>query len=165
MVASTPNWADILSGVGSMVGAMSLVAAAIYGYKQVRDARKESQVAVIADLGRRWDSDELIHARQQASALTDVQLAEAAKEWDDDPAKHPEFFELLRIPNFLDDLGLVAECGSVDIDIVNRSMRFIVLEQWGKWRRAVMTLRLQDPTAFQQYESLVRHLQGIAPPS
>jgi hypothetical protein len=78
VIASAPNWAEILQGAGSIVGVASLLLAAAYGLYQLREARKDRHVEVIADIGRRWDSDDLIKARKDAARFSDVQLAEIA---------------------------------------------------------------------------------------
>jgi hypothetical protein len=59
---------------------------------------------------------------------------------------------------------LITEWGSVDLDTVNNSMRVIVLEQWAKWERSIIALRVTEPSSFKQFENLVLNLRRIDPP-
>src|SRR5881275_3234816 len=108
--------------VASWITAGSTLALAIgasWALASLRETRRDRHVQVLTDYGRRWDSEEITEARQkQLQCGDDVALAELATKWLNDPSSAPDFYVLLRVPNFFEDLAVISKGGRLDMRLV-----------------------------------------------
>jgi hypothetical protein len=66
VLASAPNWAEIVTAVGSALAGGTLligVGTAWFGLRQLAESKRDRHVTVLAELGKRWDDDKLVESR------------------------------------------------------------------------------------------------------
>jgi hypothetical protein len=109
--------------------------------KQIREARSARHTEVMLELGRRWDSDEMIESRTLADAhYREVGgLLKAVQ--DGFKNKDASFYKLMREPDFLEDLAIHYFYGSMAGEQLYNSMGLLIPERWEMWEDAVMYLR------------------------
>ncbi len=143
VVGSAPNWAEIVTAIGSLLAGGTLlvgVGTAFFALRQIAEARRDRQVQIIAELGRRWDEDQLVEARAMVVKYDNVQLADkVARALEGTDTK--EYLELLRVPNYFEDLALMAESGGLERDLVRRAFGPMVTRTWDYWELAIAKMR------------------------
>jgi hypothetical protein len=165
--SATPNWAEQVTAIGTAILAVGVVlgiATAWFALDQAKQSRTNRNVQIVADLGHRWDDAALIEARELIQGFTDqYQLAQTVGDWLHDPkAVAFDVESILRVPNFFEDVGLLADCGDVDPKIVSRAFGNMALSYWEMWEPAINGhLRSRDPDAYSEFEDLVRRLRAF----
>ena len=117
----TPVWFLFAATVALAIVTGTLAGAAIYALKQLGEVRRDRDVQVLADLGRRWDEDQLRAAREAAAHYDKDEFASEADKLfhtPPDTSAQKEFIVLLRIPNFFEDLAIITESGDMDLALV-----------------------------------------------
>jgi Domain of unknown function (DUF4760) len=155
-IGGGPNWAEIVSAVGAALAGGGVLLAV----RQLSESKRDRHVQVITDFGRRWDEDKMAEAREALLPFDDVKLAEKIGECLAHPADS-DLYLFLRVPNFFEDLALVVEFGSIDVELVSRAFRSLVLSEWKYWKPAITKFREGlDQAAYSQFESLATVLEA-----
>lgn len=71
-----PVWALFWATLGLAVVIFGVVVAAFKALGQLTETRRDRHLQVIGELGRRWDDDDLIEARNAVLKYDEVELAE-----------------------------------------------------------------------------------------
>jgi hypothetical protein len=129
VASQTPEW----------LAAWSTLALAILGlavFWQVRQNRKTREVEILSELGRRWDSVEMVKARSEVDRLhKDGTLAEKVLELRSDGDEQYQI--LMREPGHLEDLGVIFYHGGIKGKTLFASMGLLIPERWDKWQDAI----------------------------
>jgi hypothetical protein len=157
-----PNWAEKVTAIGTAVAAVGIVVAAVgawLAFNQLRETRRDRHIQVLTEYGRRWDDDRIAEARLEVQRFTSLELADEVVKWLTPPREeHSPMPILLRIPNFFEDLAIMVECGRLQIGLVARSWLPAAVREWEYWSDAVEKMREYEPTAYVEFEKMVRDL-------
>jgi len=148
--------AERISAGASALGAAGLIAAFVallYTRTQIKEARKERIRSLASDLSQRWDSSELLKARHfvmQTGDELSTKMQELRQK------KELLYLELLREPNYLEDLGALWKNSAIEVDIIRDSLGDTLLTRWELWEPFVQWLRDQydDQSVFHNFELL-----------
>jgi hypothetical protein len=163
LIDVAPLWTDKVVAIGTAIGALGFVSAAFaafLAYDQVKETRRDRYIEAILEFGRRWDDDKLTEARESLLAYNRATIADHIKKCLNHPSGS-DLYVLLRVPNFYEDLAMVAEAG-LDGDIVAKHFGPDVLKEWAFWEDAIYLLRQRDGSAYTQFEVLVERLLALS---
>jgi hypothetical protein len=160
--AAAPNWAEIVTAVGTGVLALGVLIAVV----SLRELRRDRHLHWIFEIGRRWDDTELQASRLALRKYDREDLAFTVRSWlGAGQRAGPEFtaeVELLqRLPDFFEDVALMRRFGRLDVGLVWQSLSGPVNLAWTSWRPAVDAYRKAptgDPEAWTEFEELAREL-------
>lgn len=149
-----------------------LAGAAIYALKQLAEVRTDREVSILGDLGRRWDDQPVSESLEMAARYHQDELAEVVRKAHQKRRKHRlldrararadrELVVLLRVPNFFEDLAVIAEEGGLDPKLVSKVFKGLALREWRFWGPAMVVLREQDEYAYTQWEELIRLMKEL----
>ncbi|MCH8198646.1 MAG: hypothetical protein IIA54_01065 [Chloroflexi bacterium] len=164
--------AAIATAVGSIAIIVGLGIAAAQLVRSANAARATARAAELAHvraLLRTWDGEPLEEARQAVSRHeTGTQLLEAVNEYD--ATGDAQYFVLLRVPDFFEDLGsLVFNSEFVTSETVRHSLRPAIAYYWELFEplttehRRAQVRRGEPPTIFEWFERLAKE-GGTAQP-
>jgi hypothetical protein len=171
-VTDTPVWFLFGATVTLAIVTAAVAGAAIYALRQLAEIRVDREVSVLGDLGRRWDDRPVSEALERAAKYDKDELAEVVrrahkkrsknrlKDWPRARADK-ELVILLRVPNFFEDLAVIAEEGGLDPKLVSRIFKGLALREWTFWEPAMVRLREQDKYSYTQWESLVQLMKEL----
>jgi hypothetical protein len=110
LLASAPNWAEMVTAVGGAILAIGVVIAVV----SLRELRRDRHLQWIFEIGRRWDDDDLKESRV---ALREYdadgnELALKIRSWLEagrrvEPELTAEIERLQRLPDFFEDVALM----------------------------------------------------------
>ena len=129
---------------------------------QIREVRNSRQTEVMLELGRRWDSDEMIRSRVLADSY-DQKLGGLLPAVRRGFAKRDiTYYELLREPGFLEDLAIHYFDGSISGDQLYNSMGLLIPERWELWKDAVEFLRgtRDSDMVFEQFHLMQEEMKA-----
>jgi hypothetical protein len=128
------------------------VVAFVWGLRQLGEMSAARRGQVMADIARRWDSDEFIDARvligehETPEALRD----EVARARNTDRRK---FYCFLREPNFYEDLALLLDAKAIELPTISQWIGRAVISRWDQWRLAVEWMRVQPDLGRDEYRA------------
>jgi hypothetical protein len=130
------NWAEALTGIGTILIAFGVVFAGI----QVRDTRKARSAEIARELAEQWESPRMEEARKLVNGhgsgpgsterLRDA-ITEARKAGSD------EFYVYARWLNFFEQLGISFRRHSQAIGIVEEMYSETITTGWATWQIVV----------------------------
>jgi hypothetical protein len=178
LVAAGPNWAEKLTAIFTILASLGFIAAAVAAWvavTQLRETRRDRHIQVISDFGLRWDSPPLNEAREQLRRFDNIDLCEKVaarrrKPVSQNPLRFrawqrernaAEVLLLLRVPNYFEDLGLMVDCGALDIELVGKAIGELALAEWGRWELAITLIRAEAPLAYSKFGKLVEQLREL----
>ena len=68
---------------------------------------------------------------------------------------------LTRIPNYFEDLALIAESGGIDPKLVARGFKDLVLDEWDHWEPAIEKYKESDPYWYSEFRRLARDMRAL----
>jgi hypothetical protein len=156
-----PDWPAWLTATGTI----GLAVVGALGLRQLSEVRSNRAVAVLADIGRRWDEDSLREAREKMLEYTAPELMELAEKLVQRP-KFPqarrEFIVLFRIPNFFEDMALIVESSKVPTSVVARGFKEVIVDEWTQWEPLVRRFRETEPNCFAEFERLADQMRLLS---
>jgi hypothetical protein len=162
LTTNDPTWADKVSAVASAVGAVGIIVAAVgawLAFNQIKETRRDRDIQVLSDFGRRWDEERLTEARTKLLSYTSSDLAAEVEKWFTPPREPTsEVPILLRVPSFFEDLAIMVECGRLELKFVSKSFRGIAIREWEYWSDAIDKMRQYEPSSYVEFEKMVRQL-------
>lgn len=125
--------------------AVSTAVLAVFGlfaFWQIRQSRKSREMEIMMELGRRWDAEEMIKSRSTVDEFCNhEQLSTKVVSLSrNDPR---QYYELMREPGYLDDLGVIFYRGGIRGKTLFASMGVLIQERWAVWGEALDALDLQ----------------------
>ena len=158
------HWAATITAAGTAFIALG----AIYAGQQLWQAKaqlieqqKTRRTQTLVDVGRRWDDEFLLKARELVRAYLDpIELRNKVKEWGD--ANHPNFFQVLREPNYFEELAILAEHDAVTFDALSDMYRGTIIETYDHWAPTIEQLFWPtNPRTFKKFEALANRMRQV----
>lgn len=158
----TDDWTAV-AAIGTLVGGMGVILGvpfAAYGIYLVSKAQgqraKAAESQHLMDVLRKWDEETLEKARRKVREYQSGEdllriLSELAEQG------YPEdYFTLLRVANFFEDLGvLVFDMGVIRLDSIRNSLGSSIADYWGLYEPHTLSLRnAGHTTVYQWFEKL-----------
>ncbi len=157
---ASPNWAEIVTAIGTAVGALGLlgaIGAAVFAGQQVREARIGRQAEAGGDFLRRWNDESLVEARRLVDGFaTPGELTTAfrrAVTANDEVAA--TFFREL---DYFEQLGALEQLGVVDFDLVRLLLGRRLVTRWLWWKPALDATFESQP--YPMFESLAAKMES-----
>ncbi len=171
-VTDTPVWVlagativlFVVTGVlaGAAIGALQQLGVAL---QQLAEVKRDRHVQVFSDMGRRWESREMMEALQMEADHTPESLLElfewAAKEPSDDPALEQKRKSarknrnvLLRVPNYFEEAAAIQKVGSLEIDLMDDYFGGVAKDEWKLWGTTLKKLQESDESAFIEFRRM-----------
>jgi hypothetical protein len=183
VAASSPNWAEIVAAVGSVLtGATLLVGLGTVfialreldvglrnldvGLQALDSSRRDRHVAVIAEFQRRWADERLETARTTLYSYDTARLKRRIHRFLTTPGPDAEVEVLLRVPTFFEDLALLVSAGGVDdLELVWRAFWGPARQYWLQWEDTIHDIcdTTGDHGAFTEYHQLVTEMTDSNP--
>ncbi len=139
-MASAPNWAEQLTGIGTALGALGLlgaILAAVYAGRQVREARISREAQTAVEFFRRWNEDALVEARRLlASFETSGELKSAFERYVAEGAD--EAYVLYRELDYFEQMAAMEKRGALDLELIQLLLGRIMVERWELWQPAIV---------------------------
>jgi hypothetical protein len=132
------NWADAITAFATGILAVGVLFAA----RSLKETAKSRHVTVYAEISRRWDGDDLLNVRCKIGEMSSDELFDhfqAVK-------GTRESFELDRLANFFEDLGILESLSCLDIRWIDKSLGASVIYYWNMWDRTMKDSRDKDAT-------------------
>lgn len=156
---------------------VALVIGVIFAWWAVKDARQTRHVQLLADFSQRWESDELADADRFAREFGPEGLAQlrdrlygpnaidpraGGEELEKYGANLVDWFRVIKWPNLLEAVGVMANAGAIPTRLVYRMWGGTIIDAWRRdWEHAAKANRahLKDPEVFRYFEWLVRQME------
>ena len=159
MLASAPNWAEQMTGIGTAIGAIGLISAigaAIFAAQQVRESRQTRQAATAVDFLRRWDEADLVESRRLVAEygspdeLRDA-LLEAIR------TNSADAYVMFRELDYFEQLGALERVGALDFDLVRVLLGRRLVDRWELWMPSV---RAMGDDVYPAFEALAEQMRA-----
>ena len=141
-----PEWTHIVGAIAALVAAVAAVltffvvaGAVVVAWIQLNQAKSNTKALLMADLARRWDEELLLDSRFRAAGMSPDDLLNAIEGHYN--AADRAYYELIRVPNFFEDLGLMAREGTISEGVVRKLFAGPVLGKWELWKPTIDYLR------------------------
>lgn len=124
------------------VTAFSTAALAALGFLviwPVLQARRARETEIIMEIGRRWDSPEMIAARVKVDALAKKGELESRIE-SLYQSREKEYYELMLEPGYLEDLGVIYYHRGIARNTLFRLMGLQIQDRWMVWQGSLEAL-------------------------
>lgn len=155
LVASTDfDWPAWLTAIGTLVLAGGVLIAVI----QLRELKRDRALQWIFEMSKRWEDEKLEQSRVAVRAMSVKALADLSKRWGTpgfSADEEAQMTELIRLPNFFEDVALMVQHGRLDMDLVWQTFSGPAYEAWEDWKPVMHILREADPWCFSEFEGLV----------
>jgi hypothetical protein len=155
-----------VAGWLTALGTLFLAGAACYALKQLSEAKSDRHVQVFGDMGRRWESAEMMETLQMEADHTRESLLElfewAAKEPLAGPTEEAKRVSarkdrnvLLRVPNYFEEAAAIQKVGSLRLDLMDDYFGGVAKDEWDKlWGPTIKKLQESDPTSFVDFRRM-----------
>lgn len=167
LIATAPNWAEALTGIGSVLAGASFFVGAIgvlLTWNQLRDARQDRHVEILTELARRWDEPRLTEPRVALLKRDNQEHAAYVKKCLDHPTSG-DLETLLRVPNFFEEMAVLVLSGAIDKRLLGQVWSTLILTYWAYWQLSIEELRARRGSqAYVQFERLVDLMAQPDPP-
>ena len=120
-----PHWAEVATAIATVVLALATVGLGATALVQLIGAGRERTYAVMAEFSRRWDGAEMIQSRRLLA-----QYGTHLKDWVEYYEAHPERverYQLLRVPNYFEDLSVMESAGAIPFDMIQQSLGWTIV--------------------------------------
>ena len=123
--------------------------------------RRSREIDILMEIGRRWDSPEMMTSRSLVDRLSqDDTLIDAV--CSDDRRGGEEYHELMREPGYLEDLGVIYYSRGIRPSSLIASMGYLVPERWAVWKDALERLGevREKPQHFSFFREMAAEMDG-----
>jgi len=158
MLASAPNWAEIVTAIATAVGALGLVStigAVIFAAQQVREARHTRQAGMAADFLRRWDEQDLVETRRLISEFETPQALSAAFERFI-ASNSANAYVLYRELDYFEQLAALERVGAFSFELIRLLLGRRLIERWEMWLPSIDML---GHDTYPLFEALVQRMR------
>lgn len=153
-----PNWAEVFTAIVNGL----LVVAAFLALLQIGHARRARHAEAATEAARRWDDP----AFRKLRATVQKRVKELGPEGLRDEMMKlrdkasPEYFELLTILDYFEDLQILIKYRAISFRIVDDSLGNTVPTYWSIWAPFVRELRERnrDQRNYQNFEKLAKRI-------
>jgi hypothetical protein len=153
-----PAWTDVVGAIASIITIVVVVGAAWVGLRQLKEAKRARHGAILADFTKRWDG----LAKARAETLDFINSPEGlGPTVIDRYRKSPmAFFELARIPDFFEDLGIHVQERHIPLELVAKYFDTPIKYYWEKWSDPLVLIRKSEPSIYKNFEWLASRIQA-----
>jgi hypothetical protein len=163
MEKSGPNWAEVMTGWGTLALALFtllLAGGGAVALLQLREARAARNAQTSLEMSARWRDPVFQRVRQQISTasqsgggLTQAMLKYYA-------AGAEEYRSFLMEPEYFEELVVLMKHGGIDFDVVQDSFGATIPHRWNVWRPFIEHIRreVEDPAAYIRFEYLAQRI-------
>lgn len=141
----------------SVVAAIFTAVIAFLAFLLHRSLEEARQAQSLLSFLERRESDSLVKARQMVSSLNEEELAKAAEEADRKNSE--DYFTLMRVADFFEDLGFACKTGYVKNEDVLDEMGAPVGFYYERHQRVIENLRKRQPAT--RYRKAYQNLQAL----
>ncbi|HWE67647.1 MAG TPA: hypothetical protein VG298_13490 [Acidimicrobiales bacterium] len=127
------NWAEIFTGIGTVVVATSVIFAGI----QLRDGRKARTAEIVRELAQRWESTEMVLCRKLISTHgTGDQSTDSLKNAVETALQSgsDDYYRYTQYLNFFEQIGLSFTDDAVGFKVVSKMFKGTIEANWKSWR-------------------------------
>jgi hypothetical protein len=124
--------------------------------RQMQQTIQSRHAATMAELSRRWDEPLLAESMKAGSVYSSDRLGLHLRDLED-RGNFDQQTELLRVPNFFEDLAILNEEGAISIEMIRKSLGGVVVATWDHWKPATLEMR-----GDQNYDLVYEHFEGLA---
>ncbi len=167
MFASADPWEfgwTAVAAIATAVGSIAVFATLVFAARQLSRTAKTAESEHLADVLRKWDDERLEEARHAVNQYDGRdQLLQALVDGDAQSTK--DYFVLLRVPNFFEDVGnLVFDQKVVRIESVRHGLRGSVRYYWQLFEPFAQRLqeeqrkRGEEATVFEAFRKLAEQV-------
>jgi hypothetical protein len=158
---SDPNWAEVVTAIGTAVVALGVIAATVGAFMAKRAVDEDSKgrhAQIAMDLGRRWDSPETASIKQLTKKWDPLELR---LYWEiKNHSNSDEYYELERFANFFEELGVLNKLKILKLDWIDETLGSAVLDYWEMWRSAIKLEQKTWPKAYENWTSLAQKIEA-----
>lgn len=157
---SSPNhlaWTDPVAALAAVGSLIVVVLAAFYARDQLREIRRTRYAEAMFILSHRWDA--LTDSRQALTAYREREHELVAALTRAIALNTREYFVLVRVPNFFEDLAIQVEARSIPFDMVSDSFGDAIDRYWTIWKHAVHLLREEAAPTHVNFERLAKKVK------
>jgi hypothetical protein len=162
--AAGPDWAVVLTAIGTAVGATVLGTSAIVAWFQLKDAKITRHAELMVELGERWDAA-YSPAIQVYGGLSDRDLFGMLERLfgDDEPEKNDlgNWLTLTRLPDLIEEIADFGRYGALSPKAIDVVWGDRIISLWLQWRPTVHRLRrilrkrkVASPNAYLDFQRL-----------
>ncbi len=158
MEVAAATWTDIGTFAVAAATFGLLVAALFVAWHQINQSREATQAQLMADLSRRWDEEQLVESRRtMESYVMSEGLLDAIQRL---ILNHdPEYYVLVKIPNFFEDLKILYDRKGVRLDAIRDSLGGACIHHWRQREPAVKFLQTDRRQTYEHFEALAKLLE------
>lgn len=157
---SNPNWADVLTGVATAL----LALAAFLALWQIRQARHARYAQAATEAARRWDDTAFRKTRARVQNEVDKGGPDGlmTEMMNLRSQRAQEYFELLAILDYFEDLEILYKSHAISFRIVNDSLGATIVNYWSIWKPFVVELRKRnnDVRNYENFENLAKRISN-----
>ena len=168
IAATQPTWTDIISAVaaalavvGASVTLIFVIRATRYAFVQIEEAKRTRHAEILFRIAAAWESENLVKSRKHTAKAASPQALEAtvAKEY---AAGSDLYYELITLPTFLEDVGLLEREGAVTIEFVYRRFGTFIPYTYRQWKPSIDYLRqrAKRDDVYREFEALVERVEA-----
>jgi hypothetical protein len=132
---------------------------------QLEEVKRDRHVAVLDEMGRRWEGEEMTQALRMAVDHTPESLVSlfqrAARPRSGNPIHdrrtrraRKDTIILLRVPNYFEDAATIAKAGSLESTIITEAFGSVAKDEWALWKPTIKKLQANDEGAYAEFERM-----------
>ena len=162
--ASAPDWAAVTAGVSTAVATIILAVTAALALRQLHDAHRARDAALLIDLSRRWDEPLIVESQKLFAIYTSEGITELIdRVYNPAGATEKEqidFTKLEALPNLWETLGVLRAEQAVSLSVIDRMWGVAITGAWKDWEAPIGRLRevTNTPTSYNYFERLAAAL-------
>jgi hypothetical protein len=172
LAAAVAEWLTALATL-ALVAVTGVLAAAAWraldqlriAIDQLEEVKRDRHVAVLDEMGRRWEGWEMTQALQMAADYTPEGLVRlfqrAAHPRSANPMRNrrtrrarKDTIILLRVPNYFEDAATIAKAGSLESTIITEAFGSVAKDEWALWKPTIKKLQENDEGAYAEFERM-----------
>jgi hypothetical protein len=163
--AADAAWALVAATLLLFVATAVLAYAAFKALGALKAATQDRHVEFFAEMGRRWQSNEMVDALQIQKTYTPEELNGLFERDRESRLAHPvaearrqreirERILLLRVPNYFEDAVIAFRAGGLDQNLFEENFGGVAVEMWKAWGLAVIGMQERiDELTYSEFAS------------
>jgi hypothetical protein len=167
-----PVWALVAVTFLLFVATAVLAYAAFKALGAIREATQDRHVEFFAEMGRRWQSDEMVDALQIQKGYTPEELNALFEREGEQPSNNPliearrrrdirERIVLLRVPNYFEDAVIAYKAGGLDGDLFAENFGGVAIEMWKAWAVTVESMQKRiDELTYSEFQKFALQISA-----
>jgi hypothetical protein len=145
----TPAITDLVTVIGNVAIALSLVVALIFGIAQVRAAERDRRERLTMDALRTFTTREFAELIRFITVNTLPKTAEELRALPKD-----EYILFVQLAQQMESLGMLVAEKTINIDLVDKTLGSFVTSAWEKYQPIFLSMRADDPFMAEYFQWL-----------